>query len=435
MNEKKIIFIISQKEVVDTVGGAITVFTNYCNKFADNGYEVYAICSNKLNGFPQNLNSKVKFINLFYEYEGQSFSEGMNNLAKDKKPDLFIFFFNFLYENANLNTEFDNIPRILMIHSRPDIYFAEYNDKKTEKIRTLYKNVIIQLLFDSYFDLLPKFLKNKKVITIPNGVILPEKHADVEVTERKKIVYLSRIDKAKGLEFLIHSFKLISKKYPDWSIDIYGQSQPPNYVFSLKKLTKKLKLDRQIFFKGVTNSLPETFYNYDFCVFPSLFEGTPLGLLEAQSTGLSCIGLKGCTGVNELIKDNENGLLADYTYIDFAKKIEMLIKDRDKRIYFCKNAVKSAKKYEIEKIYKMWLNTVDDIINKKDLRYITKPQKSIYQSFEVNDIVKIYNNCDKYKFYQYIFSMTNRLVNGRKKKIIYFFGFKFTLKRTKNYVQ
>ena len=51
---KKKIFVITQPEVVDTVGGAITVFINFCNLLAKNNYEVYGICySEKENRQPR----------------------------------------------------------------------------------------------------------------------------------------------------------------------------------------------------------------------------------------------------------------------------------------------------------------------------------------------------------------------------------------------
>ena len=78
------------------------------------------------------------------------------------------------------------------------------------------------------------------------------------------------------------------------------------YEFELKKMIKDLKLNKQINLKGTTQTPLETLSKYDFCVFPSYFEGFPIGLLESQSVGLPTIGLQECSGVNQLVVNKDN---------------------------------------------------------------------------------------------------------------------------------
>ena len=53
-----------QKEIVDTVGGTVTIFTDYCNLLVQNGYDVYGVyCASKTN-YPNSIDTKVKMINL-----------------------------------------------------------------------------------------------------------------------------------------------------------------------------------------------------------------------------------------------------------------------------------------------------------------------------------------------------------------------------------
>ena len=114
------------------------------------------------------------------------------------------------------------------------------------------------------------------------------------------------------IDFLIKSFKYVVKKHPDWTLDIFGQSQPIQYEKDLKVLIKRLKLEKNIYLKGISNNPFETFLNYDFCVFPSYMEGFPVGLIEAQSVGLPTVGLEKCSGVNELIIHEKNGFLTKH---------------------------------------------------------------------------------------------------------------------------
>lgn len=422
---KKKIFIISQSEVTYTVGGAITVFINMCNMLSQNGYEIYGICSSKTDGYPKNLNKNINFINLYYKYPNISFSEAINKFTEKENPDLFIFFFNFLYIKAELSDKYDHIPRILMFHSRPDIYFRSNCD--IENLHIVYKNTVSQILFDSYYKLLPEFIRNSSVITIPNGTLI-SKEIKKQDTEYKKIIYLSRIDCFKGLEFLINSFSLIANKYQDWQIDIYGQAEPTEYIKQLINLTKELKIHNQINFKGITHEPLKTFLEYDFCVFPSYFEGFPVGLIEAQSKGLPSIGLKGCSGVNELIIDGYNGYLVEENYEDMASKIEMLIKNKDIRDKFSQNTITEASKYDIKNINKKWLEVIEKIIDKTfqniNIQCLTKDTKNLFSIDKIMNLKK-----EKLKWYQYIFSTTNKYKNGQKIKIIYILGIKISFKK------
>lgn len=427
---QKKILIVTQPEVMDTVGGAITVFVNFCNMLSENNYIVSGCYYNnriKDSTPPHNIKHSVNFSNLYYEYNKINFSDAINGKISDECPDLIIFFFLHLYKEAKLSSEFDDIPKILMFHSRPDFYLEQlvWSGKKVE---SLYKNTIVQVLFDSYRNLLPDFIKQENVVVIPNSVSRQEKILNTEI-EHKKIIYLSRIDCWKGLEFLIHSFKIIADKYKDWSIDIYGQSQPPEYVKQLEILTQKLGIDSQINFKGITSNSYETFLHYDFCVFPSYFEGFPMGLLEAQSVGLPSLGLKGCSGVNELIIDGFNGYLADESYEDFASKIEKLILDKLLRKEFGKNSILEAQKYVSENINNQWLELIGKVINKAP--YFSKKigdfaDKNIV-FFPIDKILQMAYQKKRLKWYQRVFSVTNIHTKTGKKKSICVLGIKFVM--------
>ncbi len=426
---RKKIFVISQSDIVDTIGGAITSFNNFCKLLFENNYDVYAICEANSNQRPFGLREGIKFINLkYYGKHFKSFSKSINALIKDENPDMLVYFFPSLYNKSKLKKDFDKIPRILMFRSRPDFYFA-CDNKMEENLKPYYKNTKAQVLFDSYKNLLPKYMKDNS-ICIPNFAKNQKKFIDNEI-EHKKIVYLSRIDNCKGLEFLINSFNIIASKYKDWSIDIWGQGKQ-DYLDELINLTKKLKLDKQIHFKGITKAPIENFLKYDFCVFPSFFEGFPMGLIEAQSVGLPCLGLCGCSGVNELIIDNYNGLLAQRDYKDFALKIEKLITNKETRKEFSQNTIKEVQKYNEKEINKMWLNAIEDSLN-GDFRADTNQNsvKNKYELFPVQEMAELTKKqyMQKFSFLEKIFSIKKKI--GTDKKIIHIFGIKITRKNKK----
>ena len=380
----KRIFVISQDSVTYGVGGAITVFFELCNMLADNGYDVTGMCFADANMRPIKLNQNVKFVNLKYAVPNVSYAPALNEYSRHNRPEWFIFFFPYLYAEADLAPEFDETPRIFMFHSRPDVYLRK---KTIQALKSAYKNTVTQILFSGFVHLLPDFIRKEKVVCIPNGVDLPNNIVNTEI-EKHKIIYLSRVDENKGVEFLIDSFALIAAKYSQWQIDVYGYVDS-DYKNKLEERINAQKIGKQFHLCGITDKPLQTMQNYDFCVFPSYFEGQSIGLLEALSIGLPAVGLKGCTGVNEQIIDGVNGFLTDFDEQEHAQKIELLINNRDLRRKMSVNAVQNCKKYDKKLVRQKWLELIKNIFaNTLPSEFLPETQ-SRYKAFSLKKIESI----------------------------------------------
>jgi len=391
----KKILIISQAEVIGVVGGAIKSFCILANSLAQSGYEVIAACYNSKDGKPYiKLDEKVKFINLYYlntdNYQPKEhkislaekffnniflrqvvklnafeYSKKIEHLINQEKPDMMICFFPHILFQCMYMKNY-SIPKVLLYRSRPDVYYKTITTPKINipLIKLASKKAdYAQVLFDSHKKTARKYVKCS-IDTISNYVEIPELQADLS-TCKKTIIYLSRVDKSKGQDFLIKSFAKIAHKYSDWQVHIYGEFQPPEIEHHLNDLIKAYKLQNQIKILGKINNPIEKFSQADFCVFPSYFEGFPNGLSEAMSVGLPCIGLKSCLGVNELIKHNENGFLSAKNENAFAEKIALLIENKELRIKFGAKARESMKEYSFDNYINKWQNFIEKILNKK----------------------------------------------------------------------
>ena len=105
-------------------------------------------------------------------------------------------------------------------------------------------------------------------------------------------------------------FNLIEALSPtNLTLDIYGSGELQE---PLQRKAKKLNVP--INFMGVVpnQELPDFLNRYRYYILPSLHEGMPKSLLEAMACGLICIGTD-VNGINEVIEDNVNGLLAQTT--------------------------------------------------------------------------------------------------------------------------
>lgn len=153
-----------------------------------------------------------------------------------------------------------------------------------------------------------------KIVIIPNYVDadLFKPHKNEKYTNR--IIFVGRLNKEKNLFNLISA---IAKT--DLILDIYGKGE------LREALEQHAKSEgARVNFMGTVpnNELPDILNRYKYYILPSYFEGMPKTLLEAMACGLVCIGTD-VEGVNEVIEDGVNGVLAQGTdVVSLTKAIQ-----------------------------------------------------------------------------------------------------------------
>ncbi len=326
---KERIMLVGLESFTSVTGGVITVFNSFIKMLEKNGYTV----------IPQ--------------YD--TTPEVINGAVREKKPDLMIFFFPELLRRSHLRAEFNSIPRILMFHSRPDFYFAMSHGLE-RRLKKYYVNTRAQILMESFRNLLPSYIRMQPVYVIPNPVTIPSEKANYS-TEHKKAVFFSRIDPCKGLDLLTAAFELVVKSHGDWSVDIYGDCDVPGYLNTVKAEIKAKGLENNVFLKGVASN--KVLKDYDFCIFPSRFEGFGLGLAESMAAGLPCIGLENCSAVNEIIQHKSNGLLCEDNAVSLSQAITLLMEDSNLREKLGSKARESISRYSPQQVERKWMELIE----------------------------------------------------------------------------
>lgn len=211
-----------------------------------------------------------------------------------------------------------------------------------------------------------KYVKHENVIYIPN--VVPQYEAsEFACVKENIIINVARFDKVQKRQYLlVEAFNLIAAKYLDWNMEFYGETDyNVNYFKKIKMFVSENKLEDRVLFKGTTNNISKELFRAKIFAFPSAFEGFPLALTEAMSTGLPAIGYKNCPAVNELIKDGENGFLCEEGVDAFAQALEKLISDEELRKKMGKAAKEDMKQYAPEKIWDMWEKLIEQVAQGK----------------------------------------------------------------------
>lgn len=124
------------------------------------------------------------------------------------------------------------------------------------------------------------------------------------------LLYVGRIDKRKGVEFLIRSMVLVREQIPDVHLLVGGRG---NYLKRMNALVNRLNLERNITFLGfVPDEQLNSLYNQAQCVVvPSIFEGFGITVIEAIAAGTRVVGTD-ADGIREILQRGESGCLVPY---------------------------------------------------------------------------------------------------------------------------
>lgn len=146
-------------------------------------------------------------------------------------------------------------------------------------------------------------------------------------SSRIKLVFVGRINKIKGIDFLINSFKEVLRELNDLELVIVGPDDGNKN--DLIKLIKKLKIEDRVRFTGFVEEVGEIYSKANLLVYPASYEIFGLVPFEAIMCGTPVI-VTNNSGCGEIILESKGGYTVDYGDIDGLKKtIIFALKNRE----------------------------------------------------------------------------------------------------------
>lgn len=216
-----------------------------------------------------------------------------------------------------------------------------------------------------------KFIENKyglcneQVKVFPSGgidknVFYPEKEY---CTENKCIGYVGRIENQKGWEIFLELIKEIKdmEEFKEFKYIVVGNgNQEKNFNSKLKELKLENKIQR--YRKLEQKDLRKIYNQIDILCFPTFNESLGLVGLESMACGTPVIG-SNVGGLKDYIINEKNGYLFEKgNAIDLkANLIKHINKNYEEKQIIMKNAISTAKKYEVENIKKILIGIFENI--------------------------------------------------------------------------
>jgi GalNAc-alpha-(1->4)-GalNAc-alpha-(1->3)-diNAcBac-PP-undecaprenol alpha-1,4-N-acetyl-D-galactosaminyltransferase len=348
---KRIVFLIGSMGR----GGAERVISILANHYSGKGWKVDIILLLN-NRCEYELNKNVSIIPICNQTKTRlrqlpNWISSIRKYVKENKPDRIVSFI------ARINI----ITIISCIGLKQSITVSERNDPTKDgrgilvKIGTnlLYpfsNKVVFQTKWaQSCFS--NRVQRKSVVISNPVHVLFEEKEKKC-----KKIVSVGRLIEQKNHSLLINAFKIVHNLYPEYKLYIYGEGRLRD---SIERQIDELELTNFVFLPGNVSEVHKRISDAEMFVLSSDYEGLSNALLEAMMMGLPIISTN-CAGANEIISNNQNGLLVELGDCNqLAQAMIQLINDKKVAKILGEKGKKAVEYMKTENIITNWEQTIE----------------------------------------------------------------------------
>ena len=188
------------------------------------------------------------------------------------------------------------------------------------------------------------FFKGKPYQIFYNAIDLSRFSWRQKKNERIEFIHVGRFDYQKNQEFVVNVFEKIKEKLPHSILRLVGFG---NDEMKLRRIIASKNLSDCVFIiDGRIADIPNLFANSDCMIFPSVYEGFGIVLLEAQASGCFCFASDVCPSETNV------GFMKQFP-LDIGEDgwSKRILKYFEKPTDDCENVVKrNLKKFDVDVI-------------------------------------------------------------------------------------
>lgn len=239
-----------------------------------------------------------------------------------------------------------------------------------EKVVTPYTKSVLKYLdvFTAVSKAATSYVENlssRDINIVPNGIDL-HKYTKSSVKNQSKvqdesntILYVGRLEKRKGVKYLVQAYELLKKENPEFKLVIAGNGPDRS---KLESYVEDNDIEDVVFLGYVDEQTKLDLLRSSaiFCS-PALYgESFGIVLLEAMASG--CVVVAGNnSGYEGVMKDTgQVSLVNPKDNIEFARRLVMLSKNKEYRKVWRAWAEKEVSKYDYDKIVDQYMAIYQD---------------------------------------------------------------------------
>jgi len=331
--------------------GSTSLVTTIADLLANNGHKVWVI-THRFKGVEYKTHPNIKIVFVSSEL---SFGENKTSLSRTirftlaaiqaglkiiKKEKIDIIHSNAIAGPAGAWLSYlSSKKHIMLIH---DVYSADPNfwkewkkqegnssfnallGKLLEKVYVHSRYAAIHTVSEASREDLIKVGVKKPIYVIYNAI--PIKDAKIIQTNSYQFVYVGRLVFYKNLQVVIKALKLLKEKFSEINLIIIGKGP---YRIHLEKLVEQYNLQKNVTFMGHVSDEEKNqiIASSQALVFPSLFEGFGLVILEAFMQKKPVL-VSDIRPLSDIVEHKKTGLvISPYDENAWATAMEAIIKD------------------------------------------------------------------------------------------------------------
>jgi len=347
-------------------GGTERVLTVKANALAEvPGYEIHVITARQRGVAPVfPLSPKVRLHNLGTNENSIRFKRRLNNLLRSIKPDITVSLS--ARTVKRLPSLSDGSKKVGEFHFTHDKYQFKYGyglfgmcyaDWRTHSLESAAKKldafvVLTRADAERWSEVTRRVHQIYNPLTF-NPLKVPPLSKD------KRAVAVGRLSEEKNFQDAIYAWKIVSRKYPDWTLDIFGEGPLRQ---NLEGLIAKNGLQGKVRLMGFSANIREEMSRSRFLVMTSRHEGFPMVLLEAMASGIPPVSYNCPTGPREIIDDGRNGFLVGNGNVsELAERIIEMIEG--KSTLLAKAALETADMFTMGRIIPQWIELFESLVH------------------------------------------------------------------------
>ena len=294
-------------------GGAQALIRDYANLIDKEKFEMYIVTihpSTDSANYSLAIQGGAQIISIYKRYgifericnkiQGKRYvSNKLLRIIKEIKPDTIHIHLDVLRYLESIQSELKGIKLLYTCHNKPVIFFSGYNESERIIAKQLIKNnglLLIALHEDMRCELNKMFGVNNTVV-IKNGIDIQkfqnvrESKAEIRkslgINEDAYVVgHVGRFSTEKNHEYLLKIFMEIVKSKSNAHLMLVGDGPKLPVI---KDIISQACLSEKCTILSHRTDVPCLMKAMDAFVFPSIHEGLPVSVVEAQAAGLKCV--------------------------------------------------------------------------------------------------------------------------------------------------
>jgi glycosyltransferase involved in cell wall biosynthesis len=156
---------------------------------------------------------------------------------------------------------------------------------------------------------------------------------------------VTRLHESKGNSYLVDAASLVVKDRPHARFFLVGEGP---LLGDLQAQAARLGLGDRFVFAGFRRDVAQTLSAFDLCVFPSLWEGTPITAFEALAMGMPIVSTD-ADGLLDILTDDQDAVIVPRRdAVALARKIVSMIDHPAERARLALAARQSGRRYDID---------------------------------------------------------------------------------------